>query len=154
VSMGSAQDVVYLLSLPAGKPTTVDGGGGRDTVWAGAGDTRGILSPVSVINSSGSNVLFVDDFYSDVRRQVVHYTYAEENGASWSLVLGMTGADIRYKNADTETAILSTGVFGAAINVLRTAGDLRIFGNDPVSGSNQVFVGFGVGLQDIRGSVT
>jgi PKD domain len=171
IQSGSGVDTVNIRGI--GRPTTIDGQGGRDIVNLGRdGEVERVLATLTITNPPSFTTLNIDDSTDVVPRTV---TMGVSNG--FGTIDGLAPAQIRYKAADISSVTVNGGIHGNytvsdtipdnflpgiagatttlnsgssgdhTVNVQRTTGSLQIDGQ---TGATQVFAGLNNSVQFIN----
>jgi hypothetical protein len=154
-NIGTAGDTDNILRIPASRPLTIQGNGGRDTVNLGtapgisSSSVREILSTVNVSNppAGGYTLLNVDDRGDGTYRSVL---------VTASAITGLAPAAINYVQSDVSGVNVSTGSGGADVSVFATPSNSQSPVTSLAGFSNNTHVivaNSGLRLQDIKGTL-
>jgi hypothetical protein len=138
VNMGDGNELIQIASLPAGLPTTINGGAGNDTL--GVGDfsaVAGILSPIHFDGEGGTNTVNVSDT-NNTTGDIVHVSDSAIAGAAGDRFFGAGGS---FDYANVSGLNVSTSSKADTIYVLASATvPIWISGEAPTSSPGDTLI--------------
>ena len=141
VTTGLGNDTINVLAtgvnvLPPGLTTSLNSGGGRDTINVGnAGSVQGILGVLAIQNTPGANTINVNDSADATARSATLGLFAS-GGVLWGSITGLAPAAINYRYADTSVLNVTTGSGSDVVNVSAVGSPTNLStsgGNDTVN---------------------